>query len=164
MRRLGRAAERLETAALKSAGLPRAQGQALIAIGNMARPTMAMLARELDLAPSTATRLLDPLAKRDLIRRESDSDDRRVVVVTLTTQGRRTVRELEAALERAYGRLSAMAGETGGRNRLLAAARELYQALDRGQMRVGQAKRGRPRPAPGKATKAPRGLKGLKPA
>jgi DNA-binding MarR family transcriptional regulator len=153
MRRLGRAAERLETAALKSAGLPRAQGQALIAIGTMARPTMAMLARELDLAPSTATRLLDPLAKRDLIRRENHPEDRRVVVVSLTAAGRRLARELETALERAYGRVAAMAGESGSRGRLLGAARELHQALDRAQPRssgvaAGPGARPRGRKAP----------------
>jgi DNA-binding MarR family transcriptional regulator len=149
MRRLVRAAERLESAAMAAGGLPRAQGQALIAIGTMARPTMAMLARELDLAPSTGTRLLDPLVRRDLVRRESDPKDRRVVVVSLTAAGRRLARELESALDRAYARVASMATEPGGRTRLPlhVAARELFQALERAQPRPGAS-------APGPVRKA----------
>ncbi len=87
MRRLVRAAERLEAAALGASGLPRAQGMALLAVSSMARPSMSMVAQELDLAPSTATRLLDPLAERGLIERGPDPEDRRVVVIT--SDGRR---------------------------------------------------------------------------
>ena len=135
-RRLVRAAERFEGAAMAAAKMPRAQGRALLAIASMARPSMAMLARELDLAPSTATRLLDPLARRGLVEREVDREDRRVVVVTLTPNGRRIAREVEAVLDNAYGRMAALASEAGGLSRLQAAARELLTALDRTQPRT----------------------------
>jgi DNA-binding MarR family transcriptional regulator len=141
-RRLVRAAERFEGAAMAAAKMPRAQGRALLAIASMARPSMAMLARELDLAPSTATRLLDPLAHRGLVEREVDREDRRVVVVTLTANGRRIAREIESGLENAYGRMAALSGETGGAARLQAAARDLLAAFDRTQPRTA-AVRGR---------------------
>jgi len=130
LRRLTRAAERLESAALAAAGLPRAQAHALLAVAGMARPAMAMVARELDLAPSTVTRLLDPLVRRGLVRREADPEDRRVIVVALTGAGRQAAERLAAALDRAYARVAAAAG-AGGRRRLLASARELLVAVER---------------------------------
>ena len=130
MRRLVRAAERLEETALLASDLPRAQAMALLAVNSMARPSMSMVAQELDLAPSTATRLLDPLAHRGLIERGPDPEDRRVVVISLTPAGRRIARELEAALERAYERMAALSPD-GGRSRLQGAARDLLAALER---------------------------------
>ena len=41
---------------------------------------MTMLARELQLAPSTLTRMVDPLVEKELIRRAASPEDRRVVV------------------------------------------------------------------------------------
>jgi DNA-binding MarR family transcriptional regulator len=128
-RRLTRAAERVESQALAAAGMPRAQAHALLAVASMARPAMAMVARELDLAPSTVTRLLDPLVRRGLVRREADPDDRRVIVVALTAAGRQTAERLAIALERAYARVAAAAG-AGGRRRLLSSAREILGAIE----------------------------------
>jgi len=157
MRRLVRAAERLEETALEASGIPRAQGMALLAVSSMARPSMTMVARELDLAPSTATRLLDPLARRGLIDRGPDPEDRRVVVISLTTAGRRLARDLEAALERAYERLAALSADGGGRNRLHVAARDLLAALERARPQArGPKGQGRgPRPGPVSAGKRP---------
>jgi len=145
-RRLVRAAERFEGMALSAAKMPQAQGRALLAVASMARPSMAMLARELDLAPSTATRLLDPLARRGLIEREVDREDRRVVVVTLTASGRRVAREIESGLENAYGRMAALSGEAGGAARLQAAARDLLAAFDRTQPRTAAVAKRKPSP------------------
>jgi DNA-binding MarR family transcriptional regulator len=131
LRRLSRATERLESQAMAGAGLPRAQAHALLAVASMARPAMTMLARELDLAPSTVTRLLDPLVRRGLVRRGSAPDDRRVVVLDLTAAGRQAVKRLTSDLERAYARVGSAASAAGGRRRLLAAARELATALER---------------------------------
>lgn len=130
LRRLARGTERLELAAMAGSGLPRVQAHALLAVASMARPAMAMVARELNLAPSTVTRLLDPLVRRRLVRREADPGDRRVIVIALTDAGRQAVRRLEGELDRAYGRVVAAAG-TGGRRRLDEAARELLTAVER---------------------------------
>jgi DNA-binding MarR family transcriptional regulator len=46
------------------------------------------LAAEAGIAPSTATRILDALERRAMVRRERAVQDRRGVMVTLTTEGR----------------------------------------------------------------------------
>jgi DNA-binding MarR family transcriptional regulator len=131
LRRLSRAIVRLEDGAIESAGLPRAQAHALLAVATMARPAMSMLARELDLAPSTVTRLLDPLVERGLVKRDSTPEDRRVVVLDLTGAGRQMVKRLTTNLEGTYARVAAAAAESGGRRRLIAAAKELAAVFER---------------------------------
>jgi DNA-binding MarR family transcriptional regulator len=106
LRRLTRSIELLERAALQGHATTRAQAHALVTIQAMARPSMAMLARELDLAPSTVTRLIDPLVRQGLVERQPDPDDRRVVGVVLTATGRRTLRSLEQSLHAAYAGLA----------------------------------------------------------
>jgi DNA-binding MarR family transcriptional regulator len=53
--------------------------------------TMKELAQQLAVTPSTATRLCDRLVERHLITRVPHPEDRRVVCVELTPQGRRLV-------------------------------------------------------------------------
>jgi DNA-binding MarR family transcriptional regulator len=43
------------------------------------------------ISPSTATRILDALERRAIVRRDRSPEDRRGVTVTLTEQGRRTL-------------------------------------------------------------------------
>ena len=49
---------------------------------------MSDLAGEAGIAPSTATRILDALERRDIVRRARSEHDRRGVTVTLTGAGR----------------------------------------------------------------------------
>jgi DNA-binding MarR family transcriptional regulator len=49
------------------------------------------LAAAAGVSPSTATRILDALERRAIVRRDRSSDDRRAVTVTLTDLGRRTL-------------------------------------------------------------------------
>ncbi|MGH2868728.1 MAG: MarR family winged helix-turn-helix transcriptional regulator [Solirubrobacteraceae bacterium] len=53
------------------------------------------LADEAGIAPSTATRILDALDRRTIVRRTRSQDDRRGVTVTLTELGREAVRAQE---------------------------------------------------------------------
>jgi len=46
--------------------------------------------------PSTATRILDVLERRAIVRRDRAPEDRRAVAVTLTARGRATLRRHDA--------------------------------------------------------------------
>ncbi len=61
----------------------------LHAISRLEAPSMSDLSRELGLPPSSVTGIVDRLVEAGKVRRESDPDDRRVVRVVLTAQGRR---------------------------------------------------------------------------
>ena len=52
---------------------------------------MRALADQLDVSPSTATRVCDRLVDKKLVRRRIDDDDRRAVRVDLTPRGRKLV-------------------------------------------------------------------------
>jgi DNA-binding MarR family transcriptional regulator len=54
------------------------------------------LASEAGIAPSTASRILDALERRDVVRRTRSPDDRRGVVVSLTDAGREALRRQDA--------------------------------------------------------------------
>jgi DNA-binding MarR family transcriptional regulator len=58
-------------------------------VGRLGAPTMGDLAQHLDLSPSTVTGLVDALVERGLVERQEDAEDRRIVRVGLTAEGRR---------------------------------------------------------------------------
>ena len=77
-------------------GLTLMQGKMLSLLG---RPmSMRTLADLLACDASNVTGIVDRLAARDLVRRESDPDDRRIKIVLLTEEGERTVRRIRAEL------------------------------------------------------------------
>ncbi len=51
------------------------------------------LARDAGITASTATRILDALERRDIVRRDRAAEDRRAVTVTLTDHGRELLSE-----------------------------------------------------------------------
>ena len=59
------------------------------------------LADEMNVRPATVTGLTDRLVRQRLIKRQDDPNDRRVVRVALTAEGRRVLGEIESA-GRAY--------------------------------------------------------------
>jgi len=78
----------------------------------------------------TATGLVNRMVERGLVRREHDTRDRRVVLVSLTEEGAAEVRELHEARQRrmadAIAQLSGPEQDT-----LLAGIRSLRSALER---------------------------------
>lgn len=70
------------------------QFRALVVISVRAETTVSDLAAALDVHPTTATRLLDRLVRKRLVRRTELAEDRRVVVLHLTAAGRRLVRRV----------------------------------------------------------------------
>ena len=60
--------------------------------------TVAGLARELHIDPGAMTRSLDRLEAKGLVRRERSTEDRRVVHLVLTDEGRKVARKVPAVL------------------------------------------------------------------
>jgi len=58
-------------------------------IRSLGTPSMTDLSDILQLQPSTVTALVDALVERELVERQEDAEDRRVVRVALTTEGKR---------------------------------------------------------------------------
>ncbi len=61
----------------------------LKAIRSLGAPSMTDLSDALQLQPSTVTALMDGLVERELVERQEDAEDRRIVRVALTTEGKR---------------------------------------------------------------------------
>lgn len=60
--------------------------------------TTACLARDLGIDPGAMTRALDRLEAKGLVRRERSTEDRRVVRLVLTPEGRKVARKVPAVL------------------------------------------------------------------
>lgn len=83
----------------QAAGLSPAEHQLLLAIRGQPGPdppTIGDVARSLLLRHHSAVQLVDRAEKRDLVRRQPDSRDGRVVRLRLTPLGRRRLRRLSA--------------------------------------------------------------------
>lgn len=87
------------------------------------------LAERLSVTPSTLTRIMDRLVRHDLVHRQADDGDRRLVRHHLTAAGWRTVEELErtgrARMNRIFERLSQEELQ-----RLVLALRDLVRAAE----------------------------------
>ena len=71
------------------------QFRALVVLdGNRDGVNVGVLANELRIQPSTATRLCDRLVRKGLVRRFTSADNRREVVILLTETGRGLVRDV----------------------------------------------------------------------
>jgi DNA-binding MarR family transcriptional regulator len=84
-----------------SRGLTMSQLRLMFLVLRRGQPTVGELADEMKVKPATVTGLTDRLVRQQLIERQADPTDRRVVRITLTSEGRRVLSELEAA-GRAY--------------------------------------------------------------
>jgi DNA-binding MarR family transcriptional regulator len=87
------------------------------------------IADRLGVTPSTLTRIMDRLVRNDLVRREEDGNDRRLVRHRLTGEARRTIEEMErfgrARMDRMLAHLS-----PDGLERVVLALRDLAEALE----------------------------------
>jgi DNA-binding MarR family transcriptional regulator len=83
------------------AGLSPAQASALGTLNRLGSPTLGELAAAEQVQPPTATRLVTTLESAGLVARETDGDDRRVVRVRITAEGRRNLQRIRT-LKNAY--------------------------------------------------------------
>ncbi len=104
---LVKACERCDQACLANIGVTAAQGYTLLSLPEKGDLSMNGLSEAMGLANSTMTRMVDQLVQKDLVRRQADQADRRVVRVGLTNQGREVHCALEKALHDFFGQISA---------------------------------------------------------
>lgn len=83
------------------AGLSPAQASALGTVNRLDSPTLGELASAEQVQPPTVTRLVRSLEGAGLVGRETDGVDRRVVRLTITADGRRTLQRIRT-LKNAY--------------------------------------------------------------
>src|SRR5277367_209349 len=83
------------------AGLSPAQASALGTLNRLGSPTLGELAAAEQVQPPTVTRLVTSLENAGLVARETDGDDRRVVRVRITADGRRNLQRIRS-LKNAY--------------------------------------------------------------
>jgi DNA-binding MarR family transcriptional regulator len=95
--RLLRGLEHIDQEFLSRYGVTTSQGEALLAFPNDSRASMNELSRTLGLANSTMTRMVEHLVARGFVRRTEDDQDRRIVRVMLTADGRRLQGSLKEA-------------------------------------------------------------------
>jgi len=82
--------------------LTHAQWGPLLRLRFMGPSSSAALGRELDMDAGALTRLLDRLEAKRLIQRERSSEDRRVVIVSLSEEGARLTAKVPAILSEVF--------------------------------------------------------------
>ncbi len=78
---------------LKSSGLNYAQLHVLEEVFELGEARTLELSRAMSMAPSTLIGILDELEKRQLITRERQHNDKRVVIVRATVEGKKKVEQ-----------------------------------------------------------------------
>jgi len=81
------------------------QYRSLVVLASRGAQSVAALAEELTVTPSTASRLCDRLVRKGLVRRREDRRDRRAVRVALTPEGRALVDAVTARRRAEIARL-----------------------------------------------------------
>lgn len=117
----------------REVGLTVPQLMCLKAIGDLEdqsdEVTVVMVAKQLDLSAATVSRIVDRLARTDLVTRERRAKDRRKVCLSLTVSGRQRFRTLPVPLqERFVRRLSAL--QTHERSHLLESLRRIAELME----------------------------------
>ncbi|ADB51717.1 MarR family winged helix-turn-helix transcriptional regulator [Conexibacter woesei] len=78
------------------------QVRALVLLDDAEEATAGQLARAADLTPASVTSLLDQLEHEGMVQRRRSEQDRRLVVVSLTPQGRALLSEKRAIWQRCW--------------------------------------------------------------
>ena len=78
---------RLRTLVHEGMDLTYNQYKTLLTIADRPECSLGDLARELEVAMSSASQMVDRLVGQELVHREQDADNRRQVIIRLTPQG-----------------------------------------------------------------------------
>jgi DNA-binding MarR family transcriptional regulator len=141
--------------AARKAGIESAQHQLLLALKGLpedVRPTIGVLAERLQIRPHSAVELVNRLAKGGFVRRrrdgETESSDRREVLLEMTAKGERVLRELSRhhgqELQQAGPALIAALQALLGTSMPMRANRGQTPPLNNRQQREGNSKWQRP--------------------
>ena len=91
----------LERSELSCCGIPMSQAMVLQTLqANPEGQRMSEIAEALGVAQSTATRLVEPLARQERVERRPAPDDGRAVIICLTNKGRHAAAELSKLTQR----------------------------------------------------------------
>lgn len=131
-------------ARLRPLGLTPAQAEALSVLARYAPLSLMGLGELLVCESGTnPSRIVDRLAEAGLVQRAPDPEDRRHVVLTLTTKGKKAARDVTAVEDELHDRLDDL---TGGRptRPALTLLRGMVEGLPAGQALDRRRRAGRP--------------------
>jgi DNA-binding MarR family transcriptional regulator len=81
------------------------QYKTLLTIADSGRCSLGDLGRELEVAMSSASQMVDRLVAQGLVERRQDADNRRQVIIRLTPQGQALIGELRRGILARYRKL-----------------------------------------------------------
>jgi DNA-binding MarR family transcriptional regulator len=81
------------------------QYKTLLTIADRGECSLGELGRELEVAMSSASQMVDRLVGQGLVNREQDADNRRQVIIRLTPQGQELIGELRRGIIRRYEKI-----------------------------------------------------------
>lgn len=105
VQKLVRGFQLFEKDQIKVHGFTSSQCYAMLEIFRVGSLTMNELSEKMNLDSSTMTRVIDKLVRDELINRDKDSSDRRIVVVSLTDKGNEAAKKLNASVNEYYKRI-----------------------------------------------------------
>lgn len=85
--------------------LPKSEMFAILLLNRRGSATMSELAADLGVPLSTATGIAARLTKRQLVTRERDPDDRRIILVQLTPKGQQLAERLGSEISQLINRI-----------------------------------------------------------
>lgn len=98
---------RLRTLVHEGMDLSYNQYKTLLTIADRGECSLGELGRELDVAMSSASQMVDRLVNQRLVSRAQDAGNRRQVVIRLTAEGEALIAELERGILEGYRRVLA---------------------------------------------------------
>jgi len=93
---------RLRTLVHEGMDLTYNQYKTLLTIADRGECSLGDLGRELEVAMSSASQMVDRLVGQGLVHRQQDAENRRQVVIRLTPQGKAVIAELNAGILKRY--------------------------------------------------------------
>lgn len=105
VQKLVRVFQLFERDQIKVHGFTSSQCYAMLEILKNGSLTMNELSDKMNLDSSTMTRVIDKLVRDELVYRDRDSSDRRIVVVSLTDKGSEAAKKLSSSVNEYYKKI-----------------------------------------------------------